>query len=341
MTTPITTSPTPTRLLSSMWFPVVLLGLIAGGCDKSADNTVAVGTIERDRLELIAETSEPIVELSVREGQMVAAGDPIVTFDLRRLTAEVHRAEAARDLAMARLAELERGPRSEQITEARAAVAGFKGILERDRRELTRARTLRKQGVLSPSESDAAQAALDNSLAQYERAVAELDALETGSTAEELDQARAAVAEAQGGLDGIRVTLARLTVRAPVAGRIDALPFELGEQPPIGAVVAVMLADSRPYARVYIPEPIRARVRAGTAAKVRVDGVEKAFPARVRTVAGDPMFTPFFALTESDRGRLAYLAELDLEGDLADDLPSGIPAEAHFHFDAVSTDRDE
>ncbi len=303
---------------------------VASGCDRGQDDITAVGTIERDRVELIAEASEPIVEIAVREGQTVQAGDILLILDQRRMSADVSRAEGARDRAMARLAELERGPRSELIEEAEAAVGGAKGVLDRDRGERKRARSLKQQGVLSQSEYDAAQAALDSSLAQYERAIAELAALETGTTPEELAQARGAVAEAQGTLDGTRVRLERLTVRAPVAGKVDTLPFELGEQPPVGAAVAVMLTDSAPYARVYVPEPIRARVSPGTKAQVTIDGIDHSFAARVRTIAGAAVFTPFFALTEKDRGRLAYLAELDLEEDEARNLPTGIPAQARF-----------
>ncbi len=306
------------------------ISLLAAACQSGADNVVAVGTIERDRIELIAEVSEPIVAVDVLEGTAVTAGDVILRLDARRMTAEVERAEGARDRAMARLAELERGPRSERIGEARAAVQGFKGVLARDRRELERARSLIEQGVMSRSGVDAAQAAFDNSLAQYERAKAELEALETGTTPEELAQARAAVAEAQGGLDAARIRQERMTVRAPVDGKVDALPFELGEQPPVGATVAVMLAGTAPFARVYVPEPIRARVEVGSAAAVSIDGLERPFSARVRTVADDPVFTPFFALTEKDRGRLAYLAELDLIEARARNLPSGVPVEADF-----------
>jgi HlyD family secretion protein len=71
-------------------------------------------------------------------------------------------------------------------------------------------------------------------------------------------------------------------------------------------------------------------VRAGGAASVHVDGMERAFGARVRTVANEATFTPFFALTEEDRGRLVYLAEVDLVDPEAHDLPTGVPVEASF-----------
>jgi HlyD family secretion protein len=325
------------RSTASLLRCVFLFGLTAlAGCNTNGNSPSAVGTIERDRIELIAEAQEPIVEIVAREGQRVKAGDVVLKLDEQRLDAEVMRAEGARDRAMARLAELERGPRHERIDEAKAAVAGAQGVLDRDRRELERAKSLSARGVASQADLDAARARYDDSLARRDRAVAELDALVTGTTAEELDQARAAVTEAQGALQEIRIRHDRLTVQAPVNGVIDTIPFKLGDRPPAGAAVAVMLTDGAPYARVYVPEALRVRVKPGVEAKVRIDGVPQPFVGRVRMVSGEATFTPFFALTEKDRGRLAYLAEVDLIEARARDLPTGIPAEAQFDINGES-----
>jgi HlyD family secretion protein len=309
---------------------LLLIGLMVLASCSGGDDLSAVGTIERDRVELVAEAQEPIVELVAREGQRVAAGDIVLKLDAQRLDAEVMRAEGARDRAMARLAELERGPRHQRIDEAKAAVAGAQGVLDRDRRELERAKSLIARGVASQADLDAARARYDDSLSRRDRGAAELDALLAGTTAEELDQARATVTEAQGALQAVRIRRDRLTVQAPVDGVVDTIPFQRGDRPPAGAVVTVMLTEGAPYARVYIPQALRVLVKPGVEATVRVDGVAEPFLGRVRMVSGEATFTPFFALTERDRGRLTYLAELDLIEARARDLPTGIPAEAQF-----------
>ncbi len=157
--------------------------------------------------------------------------------------------------------------------------------------------------------------------------------METGTTSEELDQARASLAAADAALVDAQVRLERLTVRAPQAGRVDALPFELGERPPAGAVVAVVLAAQAPYARVYVPEPVRSRISNGTRARVRIAGREGEFEGRVRTLAHDAAFTPYYALTQHDRGRLSYLAEVELSGSDLDGLPIGVPVEVRFELE--------
>ena len=93
----------------------------------------------------------------------------------------------------------------------------------------------------------------------------------------------------------------------------------------------VILGGEQPYARVYVPENLRARVTPGTRASIRMDGLESTIEGRVRWVSSEAAFTPYFALTERDRGRLSYVAKVDIS-ESRDRLPDGIPVEVEFHF---------
>jgi HlyD family secretion protein len=61
---------------------------------------------------------------------------------------------------------------------------------------------------------------------------------------------------------------------------------------------------------------------------VNIDGTSQSFDGTVRWVSADATFTPYFALTEHDRSRLSFLAEIDIPD--AADLPSGAPLQADF-----------
>lgn len=124
------------------------------------------------------------------------------------------------------------------------------------------------------------------------------------------------------------IALDRTRVMAPVDATVEALPLETGERPRAGQTVAVLRARSAPYARVCVPEPVRTRLAVGDAAEVRVDGHDGTFRGRVRWIATEAAFTPYFALTQRDRSRLSYLAEIVVED--ADALPSGVPVQVLF-----------
>ena len=79
---------------------------------------------------------------------------------------------------------------------------------------------------------------------------------------------------------------------------------------------------------MFVPEHLRTRVTPGVSIDVRVDGEDRTFSGRVRWVSADATFTPYFALTEHDRSRLSFLAEIDIPE--ATHLPSGVPLQADF-----------
>lgn len=304
--------------------------LLIAGCESEQSPLPLVGTLERDRIEVPAQAWEVLVDIPVREGDAVEAGQLLARQDPTLARSRLEQAAAAQQRAARRLAELERGPRAEEIRAARARLEGAESQLEADDKALRRVRELVDRALLSESELDDARGRQEVSAATRDEAAARLAELVAGTTVEELDQARAVLEEARAAVAERRLDLDRLQLNAPVAGVVDAIPYKTGDRPPAGATVIVLLAGSAPYGRVYVPEPIRASVTPGMAAVVTVDGIPGAFEGRVRTVSSEAVFTPYFALTERDRSRLAYVAEVTLTGDKAEELPTGLPVEVDF-----------
>jgi HlyD family secretion protein len=193
-------------------------------------------------------------------------------------------------------------------------------------RERDRLKDLVARSLVSQSEADRAAAAADSAEATLHEAEADLRELQEGTRSEQLAQARQAADSARANLAGLETTSARLEVRSPIAGTIDSLPFHVGEKPARGATVAVLLATTAPFARVHVPEPIRARVKIGTPATLRVDGIERPFKGQVRFIASEAEFTPYYSLTAADRSRLSFLAEVVID-DAGVSLPSGVPVD--------------
>jgi HlyD family secretion protein len=305
----------------------IALLLLLAGCSSGADSEPLVGTLERDRIEIVAEASEPIVSIEVREGQHVAAGDILMRQETDVANARGAQAEAEVAQARQRLAELEKGARTETIDEARARLAAAKAASDRDEKELKRVQELVERRLVAQSQLDQAQAARNASAASVRESQASLTALLRGNRVEDVEEGRAALAAAESARRGIEIADARLVVRATRAGVIDALPYEVGERPPTGSPIVILLADTPAFARVYVPEPLRARIVPGVKAQIAVDGVEQPLQGVVRWVAHDAAFTPYYALTQRDRSRLSFLAEIEIKDERARELPSGVPVE--------------
>jgi HlyD family secretion protein len=311
---------------------LVASALALGACDSSTDENRIVGELASDRIELTAEFAEPITEILVAEGETVSAGQVLMRQDTSRADARLAEADAALGQAQARLDELVRGPRSEQISAARANVEGAKDELAFRRSDYARVQELFDKNLASEALLDRAKAALDTAQSNDKLRRAQLQEMLTGTTVEELAQAENAVKQAAARRDLLAVDVARHDFTAPVDGLVDSRLFELGERPTPGKPTLIMLPGEQPHARVYVPEHLRVRISVGMPAIIFVDGMENGIDGRVRWVASEAAFTPYYALTERDRGHLTYLAKIDIAEE-RERLPDGVPVEVDLLLD--------
>ena len=315
------------RNRKSLFSLAAICALVLSACKDSTPQVV--GTLEWDRITLPAPVAEKIVRIDVREGQQVAAGASLLQLELVRTESQLAAAQAQAQQSREALSELEAGPRSEDIAQARANVAAAQAQAVDARAYYNRLQPLGRQKLVAAADVDRARAAAGNAEAQVRAALAALLELERGTRSEQVAQGRSAVASAEAQAATQAVSLEKLNVIAPRAGRIDSLPYKLGDQAPVGSPLAILLVGDTPYARVYVPEPVRANVTVGQAARVFVDGREAAFDGHVRMIRSEPSFTPYYALSGRDAERLSYLAEIALDKAVAD-LPAGVPVRVEF-----------
>ncbi len=308
------------------WFALPLLLAALSGCQGSAEELL--GSLEWDRVALPAEASETILAWHVAEGDQVEAGQLLLELDPRRQDARLAQAEGEVAQNAARLAELSNGARSETIDAARATLARNRAEQVDSERNFQRIAALYQRKQVAIAELDRSRAARDQASAATRNAEAQLRELTNGTRPEQLEQAAAALDAARGNLAQLRVGREHLSLRAPRAGRVDALPFKVGDQPPAGAELVSLLVGEAPYARVFIPASLRTQIKIGNPMHVFVEGIEKPFNATVRSIHSEPSFTPYYALTGDDASRMVYRAELLLAGEAARQLPAGLPLHA-------------
>src|SRR5688572_202178 len=307
---------------------LVLLAAVVAGCAQKGPAPI-VGALEWDRIAVTAELAEPVLSWAVAEGDRVEAGAVVLELDARRQDARIAEAKSQVAMTEAQLAELTHGARVETIDAARANLSRTRAAQEDAETEYTRVAELRKRELVAQSAVDQALAARNQRRAETSQAEAQLRELTEGTRPEQIEQAAAGVAAARAALETLKLTRERLNVRAPRAGRIDALPFRPGDQPPVGAELVSMLVGDTTYARVFVPAPRRTEVDVGTPFEVRVEGVATPFTAKLRSIRSEPSFTPYYALAGDDASRLVYRAELLLDaGDGAAELPAGLPLTA-------------
>ena len=306
---------------------LLLSPLLLTTCDEQRGN-VALGVLAQERVALTATASEIVTDLPVAEGTFVTRDTVLVRLndDKQKAAVTVAEAEAAR--ARANLDKLRAGARVEEIAISEARVDAARAAYVETESALKRARQLLGRSTITQAQHDTQLARRDGARAELRSAEESLRELKAGAREEDLRIAEAQLAAAQAQLKVERTRLADLEIRASRAGVLDSLPWNLGERVSQGSPVAILLADDRPFARVYVPEPARVRLSENAQVTVRVDGLDRDLAGTVRWISAEPAFTPYYALNQEERGHLVYLAEIALP-DSADGLTAGVPVEVH------------
>lgn len=110
-----------------------------------------------------------------------------------------------------------------------------------------------------------------------------------------------------------KLSLEDQQIVAPVAGTILVKVHETGEVVGANTPVVVIGDRSKMWVRIFIPEGEINRVAIGQAADVRVDGMARAFPARVSAVAPKAAFTPRNVQTKEERVTQTFAVKVTLD----------------------------
>jgi HlyD family secretion protein len=287
------------------------------------------GTVEAHTIEVGSRVGGRVLEVSVREGDTVQAGQALVTLEKGDLPAQrsiavgqleqaqgVLEKVASRTLPTARRAE---------IAEAQARLESEQAQQEKAKLDNGRMLQLLSGGAATRVDAENATLALKSTNAQVSALRAQLDSLLHG-TPEDVRSGRGLVEAAQGRLQQIDVMLDELVIRAPRASRVESLDLRPGDILAPNAPAAKLLEPAELYVRIYVPETEIGRVHPGLEVPIYVDSFPgKSFRGRVESVASEGEFTPRNLQTADERADQVFAARVRIE-EGADVLRAGMAA---------------
>lgn len=268
----------------------IALALLAGGCapDHGPLSRSVSGTIETDEVHVASRYGGRVGKINAQEGDTLKAGQ--VVFELEASELQARRAEAA-----AQLAEMEAGPRPEEIQAAKHDWEQLVAELDQAKADAKRADELFAEKTISPTEHEQTVTharSLDKTAAA---AKSRYDLLLAGTRPERIAQARAQLAE-------IDAQLAEMKIAAPSDGVLEVLSVKVGDVLPANRELATLLLPQHLWVRVYVPEPWLGHIKLGDAAKVRVDSDPNSeFSGVVEQIARSAEFTPRNVQTVGER----------------------------------------
>ena len=297
--------------------PLLLAGLVTWGVlhrDRIAPRLS--GTIEADDARLASRQGGRVVRLAADEGTWLTNGQPVIELEAPEIQARL-------DEAGARLAELEAGPRKEQVTAARQQWEAVLADLGLARLEAARKDELYAARAASDTERDTARARVQMLESQAAAARSRYDELTAGTRHEQIEQA---VAQRH----ALEINRAELLVRAPAPAFLERTLVRVGDVVPPGGPVASILYPSNLWLRVYVPEPMLASVQNGQIARLKVDGYpDRTFEGRVDLIGRQAEFTPRNVQTVDERIKQVFAVRIHLE-DAEGLLRPGMAADVTF-----------
>jgi HlyD family secretion protein len=269
------------------------------------------GAIEANSVEAGSLVGGRIRSVQVVEGESVAAGAVIVTFEPDLMDRQIDAQKAALAGARAGLDKTLSGPRREELHRAQIDW----DTAERDR--------MRVQALLTQNLTDRRQ--YDDAAAKAATLLETYRQLQRGARGEDISAARAEFDRQAAQLAYLLRQREELTVRAPVAGVIEIFDKRPGDLIAPNAPVATLLEIDQRWVRVYVPEPRLGEVKVGTAARIRVDSWPgKSFPGRVAQIRQQAEYTPRNVQTLDQRFDQVFAVKITLEP--APELKPGMAA---------------
>ena len=275
-----------------------------------ADIAQANGRIEVQRVDVSAKIPGRIASITVREGDLVGEGQVIAVMDETEIRAELAAAKAAVERAI------------QGIAQARATTASREADLALADVQLKRSMDLRRNDYASQAEIDQRRAARDVAAAAVEAAKAVIG------------DAEAARKVAEANVMQVEARLVDMTLRAPVAGRVEYRLVEPGEVVGAGGKVVTLLDLSDVYMTVFLPTASVGQVRLGSEARIVLDAApDYVIPATVSFVAAEAQFTPKTVETTDERAKLMYRVKVSIPIELLrqyrDYVKSGLTGNAY------------
>ncbi len=303
------------------------------------------GVIEGVDVDVTSRIATRILKVSVREGDVVKQGQPLVELDcsdqdaaLAQARAQLGAATAAVESSRATASSAGRSASAavSSASAAKAQLAVLRAQAQLAKDELARAQRLVKSGAL-------ADAALDTARTRYDALVSQIAAQQAAEAASR-DQAGAASTSrtaaasqtlvAGHNVDAMAAAVSRAEVAvrecsllAPRAGMVATRVHEPGEAVQPGTVILRITDVTDARTRFYLPNDQLAAAAPGRKVRVVADPYPgESFAGTIYYVSPQAEFTPRNVQTREDRERLVYAVEVRIpNADMR--LRAGMPVE--------------
>ena len=219
---------------------VAVIGLIA--LDRDPD--IIQGQVEVSEYRVSSKVPGRILELRVKEGDYVKAGDTLAILDAPEVRAKMEQAQSAENAAAALELKAQNGARKEQIQGAFSVLQQAKAGFEIAEKSYNRVQRLFDEGVMSAQKRDEAFANYKAMEAQMKAAQSQYDMAVNGARMEDKMAASAQVGRAKGAVQEVNSYIHETVQIAQKEGEVTDIYPKVGELVGTGSpIMSIAMMD--------------------------------------------------------------------------------------------------
>jgi len=208
---------------------VVIIVAIIGFFIFDRAPEIMQGQVEVSEYRVSSKVPGRILELRVKEGDYVHAGDTLAIIDAPEVLAKMQQAQGAEAGAAALEQMANNGARKEQIQGAFQLLQQAKAGLEIAEKSYNRVQRLFDEGVMSAQKRDEALAMYKSAQAQVKAAQSQYDMAVNGARREEKLAAQAQVSRAKGAVQEVNAYIGETVQTAQMDGEVSSIYPKVGE----------------------------------------------------------------------------------------------------------------
>lgn len=271
-----------------------------------------------------------LASLTVDEGDAIRPGQLLGKLDDAPYRNALQQAQANVGNARAKLALLQAGYRAEEIAQVRSEMAQRQSAFSYADSFLKRQQGLWAKNATSADALEDARTARNQAQANLQAAKDKLAQYLSGNRPQEIEQAKASLAQSEAALDQAQLNLQDTRLLSPSAGTLLTRAVEPGTMLSAGGTVFTLSLTQPVWVRAYVNEINLGKAAPGTELEIYTDGrPNKPYHGKIGFVSPTAEFTPKSVETPDLRTDLVYRLRV-IVTDADDALRQGMPVTIHF-----------
>ena len=260
---------------------VVIIVAVIGFFIFDRDPDLMQGQVEVEEYRVSSKVPGRILEIRVKEGDYVHAGDTLAIIDAPEVHAKMQQAQGAEAGAAALDLMARNGARKEQVQAAFQLLQQAKAGLEIAEKSYGRVQRLFDEGVVSAQKRDEAEALFKSSKAQVQAAQSQYDMAVNGARQEEKLAAQAQVERARGAVREVSAYIGETVQTAQMDGEVSSIYPKVGELVGTGSPIMTISMMDDLWGTFNVREDQLKGMQIGSELEVYVPAFDKTIAMRV------------------------------------------------------------